>query len=71
MDGIIDTMDMDLGGLWELVMDRDACNAGDLGSIPGLGRSPGQGNKGNGNPFHYSGLEIPWTEEPDGLQSMG
>ena len=31
-----------------------ACNAGDLGSIPGLGRSPGEGN---GNPFQYSFLE--------------
>ena len=28
-----------------------ACNAGDLGSIPGLGRSPG---KGKGYPFQYS-----------------
>ena len=33
-----------------------ACNAGDLGSIPGLGRSPGEGN---GNPFQYSCLESP------------
>jgi len=31
-----------------------ACNAGDLGLIPGLGRSPG---KGNGNLFQYSCLE--------------
>ena len=31
-----------------------ACNAGDLGSIPGLGRSPGEGN---GNPIQYSCLE--------------
>ena len=31
-----------------------ACNAGDPGSIPGLGRSPGEGN---GNPFQYSCLE--------------
>ena len=31
-----------------------ACNAGDLGSIPGLGRSPGEGK---GYPFQYSGLE--------------
>ena len=31
-----------------------ACNAGDLGSIAGLGRSPGEGN---GYPFQYSGLE--------------
>ena len=46
-----------------------ACNAGDLGSIPGLGRSPGEGN---GNPLQYSCLEkTPWTEEPGGLQSMG
>ena len=29
-------------------------NVGDLGSIPGLGRSPGEGN---GYPFQYSGLE--------------
>ena len=32
------------------------CDAGDLGSIPGLGRSPG---KGNGNPLQYSCLENP------------
>ena len=31
-----------------------ACNVGDLGSIPGLGRSPGEGN---GNPLLYSCLE--------------
>ena len=33
-----------------------ACNAGDPGSIPGLGRSPGEGN---GNPLQYSSLENP------------
>ena len=33
-----------------------ASNAGDLGSIPGLGRSSGEGN---GNPLPYSGLENP------------
>ena len=33
-----------------------ACNDGDLGSIPGLGRSPGEGN---GNPLSYSCLENP------------
>ena len=33
---------------------ESACNAGDLGSIPGLGRSPGEGN---GYPLQYSGLE--------------
>ena len=33
---------------------RETCNAGDLGSIPGLGRSPGEGK---GYPFQYFGLE--------------
>ena len=33
-----------------------ACNAGDPGLIPGLGRSPGEGN---GNPLQYSCLENP------------
>ena len=35
---------------------ESACNAGDPGSIPGLGRSPGEGND---NPFQYSCLENP------------
>ena len=35
---------------------ESACSVGDLGSIPGLGRSPGEGN---GNPFQYSCLENP------------
>ena len=33
---------------------ESTCNLGDLGSIPGLGRSPGEGN---GYPLQYSGLE--------------
>ena len=33
---------------------ESACNAGDLGSIPGLGRSPGEGKH---YPLLYSGLE--------------
>ena len=33
---------------------ESACNAGDAGSIPGLGESPGEGN---GNPLQYSCLE--------------
>ena len=48
-----------------------ACNLGDLGSIPRLGSSPGEGN---GNPLQYSCLENPrqeWTEEPGGPQFMG
>ena len=44
-----------------------AWNVGDLGLIPGWGRSPGEGN---GNPLQYSCLENP-MEEPGRLQSMG
>ena len=39
---------------------ESACNAGDLGSIPGLGRSPGEGK---GYPLQYSGLIIKLTQE--------
>ena len=46
---------------------ESACSAGDPGSIAGLGRSPG---KGNGKPLQYSCQEIPWMEEPGGLQSI-
>ena len=38
------------------VSEESACNAGDLGSIPGLGRSLG---RGHGNPLQYSSLENP------------
>ena len=36
--------------------EASAYNVGDLGSVPGLGRSPGEGN---GNPLQYSCLENP------------
>ena len=39
-----------------------------IGSIPGSRGFPGEGN---GNPRQSSCLEIPWTEEPGRLQSMG
>ena len=39
---------------------ESACNVGDLGLIPGLGRSPGEGN---GYPLQYSGLENPMDRE--------
>ena len=45
-----------------------ACNAGDVNLIPGLRRSPGEGN---GNLLQYSSWEVPWTEKPGRLQSMG
>ena len=43
---------------------KSACNTGDMSSIPGSGRSLGEGNA-----THSSILasEIPWTEEPGGL----
>ena len=53
--------------LWWIRASQPA-NAGDVGSVPGLGRSPGVGN---GNRLQYSCRENPWTEEPSGLQSMG
>ena len=52
-------------------------NAGDMGLIPESGRCP---SEGNGNPLQYSCLgnpmdrgawQIPWTEVPGRLQSMG
>ena len=39
---------------------ESACNVGDLDSIPGSGRSPGEGN---GNPLQYSCLENPMYRE--------
>ena len=52
---------------------ESACNAGDLGSIPGPGRSPGEGN---GNPFQYSYLENPmdrgaWWATVHGVLRVG
>ena len=46
------------------------CNAGEAGLIPGLERSPGNAKE---MASHSSILawEIPWTEEPDGLQFTG
>ena len=54
------------------VSKESACNAGDLGVIPGLGRSPGWGN---GNPLQYSWLENPmdrgaWQATIHGLQEL-
>ena len=57
---------------------ESACNAGDLGSIPGLGKSPGEGK---GYPLQYSGLENSmdyiirgvaksWTRLSDSLSLM-
>ena len=50
------------------VVKNPPANAGDMGSIPGLGRSPGERN---GIPLSIIAWRIPWTEEPGRLQSMG
>ena len=50
-----------------MVKNRPA-NLGDTGLIPGLGRSPGEGN---GNHSSILAWEIPLIEEHGGLQSMG
>ena len=52
---------------------ESACNAGDLGLIPGSERSPGAGN---GNPLQYSCLETPmdrggWQATVMGSQESG
>ena len=47
---------------------ESACNAGDLGLIPGLGRFP---EEGNGNPLQYSCLDNPMDRGAWGLQFMG
>ena len=56
----------DFPGGW-LSSKESPANAGDAGSIPGSGKSPGERN---GNPLQYLAWEIPWTEEPGGLQSV-
>ena len=58
---------------WWLSSKESACNAGDPGSIPGLGRSPGEGN---GDPLQYSCLENPmdrgaWWAPVCGSQRVG
>ena len=56
-----------------LVSKESACNARDPGSIPGSGRSPGEGN---GNPLQYSCLENPanrgaWQATVHGITRVG
>ena len=55
------------------VSKESACNAGDPGSIPGSGRSPGEGNV---NPLQYSCLENPmdkgaWQAIVHGVARVG
>ena len=59
--------DVHVGLPWWLSGQESACNAGDSSLIPGLGKSPGEGN---GNPLQYSCLENAmdrgtWRVTPD------
>ena len=58
--------------LWDFPGGSDgkesACSARDWSSVPGSGRSPGEGN---GNPLQYSRLENPLDRGASGLQPMG
>ena len=59
--------------LFSSVCKASACNAGDLGSIPGSGRSPGEGNS---NPPQFSCLENPmdrraWRATVRGIARVG
>ena len=79
LDDITDSMDMSLGDLWELVMDREAWNA----AVHGVTKSQTRLSDFTLT-FHFHALEkemathssplawrIPWMGEPGGLQSMG
>ena len=56
---------MDPGGS---VGKESACNAGDLASIPGSERSPGEGKATHSSILAW---RIPWTEEPSGYSTWG
>ena len=47
---------------------ESACKEGDLGSIPGLGRSS---RGGHGNPLRILAWRSPWAEEPGGYSPRG
>ena len=49
------------------VVKNPPANAGGMGPIPGFGRSPG----GNATRSGILAWQVPWTEEPGGLQSRG
>ena len=58
-----DVLSIQLGFPGGLVIKESTCKVGDLGSIPGLGRSP---REGNGCPLKYSGLNnsmSPWNRK--------
>ena len=63
--GITDSMDMGLGGLWELVMDRDACHA----VVHGVAESQTRLNDWTAlNPWASVSHSETWKEEPGDLR---
>ena len=68
-------MEAEIGGMYlqagfpgDAVIKNPPAHAGDMGSIPGPGRSPGVGNATHSSILAW---KLSWTEEPGGLQSMG
>ena len=74
LDGITGSVDMGLGFPDGSDGEASACNAGDSGLIPGLGRCPGEGN---GNTLQYCCLENSmdggawWASQFMGSQRVG
>ena len=64
---IVNSMSLLQGASLVAQLVESACNAGDPGSIPGEGRSPGEGN---GNPLQYSCLENPRDRRAGRFQSL-
>ena len=68
-----DNLNKELGASWAQVVPavkNPPVNAGDIrdkGSNPGLGRSPGGGHATHSSILAW---EVPWTDEPGGLQSI-
>ena len=65
---LFDTPYLGMGFAGSSLGKESACSARDLVSVPGSGRSPGEGN---GNPLQYSCLENHMDREPGRLPSMG
>ena len=57
-----------MGFLGISVVKTPSVNAGDVGSVPGLGRSSGEVKR---NPLQILAWRISWTEEPGRLRSVG